>query len=83
MSNTVIVILFIIAFLIAIILAVIDGLKYTTTDMDRDASNYAQVIRESKGPVTNFLWVSYAAILIFTVVYLINHWDEFVKAFGG
>lgn len=83
MSSTVIVVLLIIAFLVAIILAVLDGIKYTTSDMDKDASNYAQVIRESKGPVTGFLWASYAAMLIFTVVYLINHWSEFVKAFGG
>jgi hypothetical protein len=68
---------------VAIWLGLRSGRNYSVHDTEAHASNYANVIKEGHGGLTAFLWVSFGAILVWTIVYLIQHWSEFGVLFGG
>jgi hypothetical protein len=76
------VLIFIPAFVIAVYLATRSGDTYSSKDVDAHATNYANVVRESHGPLTIFLYVSYVGIVLWSVIYLVRHWREFSGMFG-
>jgi hypothetical protein len=58
------------------------GKNYSVNDTEAHSTNYADVIKEGHGGLTMFLWVSFTVILIWTVVYLVQHWSEFAEIFS-
>jgi hypothetical protein len=59
------------------------GKSYSVNDTEAHSTNYADIIKEGHGGLTIFLWVSFAVILAWTVVYLIQHWAEFKEIFSA
>jgi hypothetical protein len=55
---------------IAIYLSLKSGDKYSVEDSEREAINFAGVIREAQGPITTFLIVAFIVIIVWAVVYL-------------
>jgi hypothetical protein len=66
-------------FCILIWLIVRSSNEYTQEDNERDADEFAGVIRDSHGPVTLWLWVTFSALTIWIVAYFVLHWAEFVQ----
>jgi hypothetical protein len=58
------------------------GKGYSVRDAQSHAEDYAGVIKEGHGGVTVFLWVLFAVILIWTVVYFVLHAGEFAIIFS-
>ena len=63
-------------------LALRGGHGYSVHDTQAHSVDYANVIKEGHGGVTAFLWLSYFSILVWTGVYLGQHWAEFVRLFS-
>ncbi|NJD53652.1 MAG: hypothetical protein FIB07_12380 [Candidatus Methanoperedens sp.] len=59
-------------------LAVKSGDKYSPEDASAHAEEFGGVIAESHGPITDFLYVSYAIMILWALVYLWQHWSEFM-----
>jgi hypothetical protein len=53
------------------------GHGYSVSDTEAHASDYAGEIKEGHGGLTLFLWLSFASIIVWTVVYLVQHAAEF------
>ncbi len=68
---------FVVCFVIVVWLVLRSGRNYSVNDTEAHSTNYADVIKEGHGGLTMFLWVSFALILIWTIVYLVQHWSEF------
>jgi hypothetical protein len=51
--------------------------EFTVEDTEANAEVFAGTLRESQGPVTTWLWVAYAVMIIWAVAYLIQHSAEF------
>jgi hypothetical protein len=68
---------------VAIWLGLRSGRNYSVHDTEAQSSDYANDIKEGHGGLTAFLWVSFGAILVWTIVYLIQHGSEFGVLFGG
>ena len=68
---------FAVCFVIVVWLVLRSGRNYTVNDTEAHSTNYADVIKEGHGGLTMFLWVSFVLILIWTIVYLVQHWSEF------
>jgi hypothetical protein len=51
--------------------------EFTVEDTEANAEEFAGTMKESQGPVTSWLWVAYAVMIIWAVVYLIQHSAEF------
>jgi hypothetical protein len=77
MSWAIYTIIFILAFVVAVYLSMSSGSRYSMRDAASHASDYAGVIKEAHGPITVFLYVSYVVILLWTFIYLSQHWHEF------
>ncbi len=58
-------------------LAVTGGKNYSVHDTQAHASEYASGMKEGHGGMTGLLWVSFVAILAWTVYYLVRHAGEF------
>jgi len=67
------------ATLIGIWLTVRSGDKYSIEDANAHAEEFGGVIAESHGPLPDLLYVSYAVMIIWALVYLWQHWNEFTK----
>jgi len=67
--------------IILIWLMVTGGKKYMSEDAEAHAQEYAGLVKEGHGGMTGFLWMSFAMVLIWTVVYLMLHWREFAVVF--
>ena len=57
------------------------GHGYSVHDTEAHSTNYADVIKEGHGGLTLFLWVSFITIIIWTIVYLVQHASEFLEIF--
>jgi hypothetical protein len=66
----------ILAFTFLLIL-LIRGSKYSVTDSQAHATDFAGVIKEAHGGMTAFLWIIFTSIFIWTIVYFVMHWSEF------
>lgn len=51
----------------------------TVEEMEENSDDFAGVIRDSHGPVTKWLWVSYIVMVIWAIAYLIQHIAEFIN----
>ena len=50
---------------------------YSVEETEKNSEDFAGEIRDSIGPVTKWLWVAYAALIIWAIAYLVQHWSEF------
>jgi hypothetical protein len=76
--NDVYLALFLIAaVIIAIILIVRSSDEYSVEETEKNSEEFAGVIRDSKGPVTKWLWAVYIVLIIWAIAYLVQHWSEF------
>jgi hypothetical protein len=64
-------------------LALRSGRGYTVEDTEAHASEYGEVIKEGHGGMTAFLWVTFSAFFIWTVVYFVINWEEFYVIFAA
>lgn len=62
---------------VATLLSLYSGETYSNERVDNENEDYANTIKESRGPVSAFLWVCYLAIALFSFIYLVQHWQEF------
>ena len=51
--------------------------EYSVEETEKNSEDFAGQIRDSIGPVTKWLWVAYAALIIWAIAYLVQHWSEF------
>jgi hypothetical protein len=51
--------------------------EFTVEETERNSDDFAGVIRDSHGPVTTWLWVSYVVMVVWAIAYLIQHSAEF------
>jgi hypothetical protein len=58
------------------------GQGYSVNDSEAHAVDYADEIKEGHGGMTLFLWLSFLAILIWTVVYLVQNASQFSVIFS-
>jgi hypothetical protein len=65
------------AVIIAIALIVRSSDEYSVKKTQENSEEFAGEIRDSKGPVTKWLWVTYIVLIIWAVAYLAQHWSEF------
>jgi hypothetical protein len=76
----VIIVAFSIVFITWLILR--SGNGYSVHDTEAHAVNYADEIKEGHGGMTMFLWLSFLAIVIFVIIYLVQHAGEFSVIFN-
>ena len=72
-----------IGFVVLTALGLASGRRYSVEDTKAHSSDYANVIEEGHGGMTAFLWVTYGAIVIWMIAYLIEHATEFSVIFSG
>ena len=66
-----------IAYAVLVYLAYTGGRGYSVEDTESHASHYADEIKEGHGRVTALLWVTFAAVVAWTIFYLVQHASEF------
>jgi hypothetical protein len=59
------------------------GHDYSLEDADAHAEEYAGIIREAHGGLTAFLAIGFAAIVIWTIFYFVQNWNQFSVIFQG
>ena len=72
-----------VSFVIVTWLILRSGYGYSVHDTEAHSISFADIIKEGHGGLTLFLWVIFIAILIWTIVYLVQHWGEFSAVFPG
>jgi hypothetical protein len=50
---------------------------FSVGETEANSEDFAGQIRDSVGPVTKWLWVVYAALIIWAIAYFAQHWAEF------
>lgn len=80
MSDWLLMLILVGAFSVALYFAVLSGKKYEHHDADSHAVEYAGIIKEGHGPLTLFLFVAYAAVLVFTISYAVQHRSDFTSS---
>jgi hypothetical protein len=58
------------------------GQGYGVHDTEAHAVSYADDVKEGHGGMTLFLWVSFIAIIIWCIIYLVQHASEFSVIFN-
>jgi hypothetical protein len=53
--------------------------EFTVEETIENSDDFAGEIRDSHGPVTKWLWVSYIVMVIWAIAYLIQHMSEFIN----
>jgi hypothetical protein len=53
--------------------------EFTVEETEKNSDDFAGVIRDSHGPVTTWLWVAYAVIIVWAIGYFIQHISEFAN----
>jgi hypothetical protein len=51
--------------------------EFSVKETEESAEDFAGEIRDSKGPVTKWLWATYIALAVWAIAYLVQHWSEF------
>jgi hypothetical protein len=64
------------SFVILLIL-LMTGSRYSVSDTEAQAEDYAGVIKEGRGGVTVFLWVLFIGLFIWTIAYFVMNWNDF------
>jgi len=62
-------------------LAVRSGSGYSVSDTKSHAEKFPDNIEEGHGGMTAFTWATFGGILVWCVVYLVQHWSEFSSVF--
>jgi hypothetical protein len=57
------------------------GNGYSVHDTESHAVNYADEIKEGHGGMTLFLWLSFSAIIVWSVIYLLQNASQFSVIF--
>jgi hypothetical protein len=65
------------AVIITIVLIVKSSDEYSVEETEKNSEEFAGEIRDSKGPVTKWLWAVYIGLIIWALAYLVQHWSEF------
>jgi hypothetical protein len=73
----------IVSFVVSLILLLRSGRGYSVHDTEAHSSNYGGEIKEGHGGMTAFLWVFFAFMLVWTIVYFVLHASEFAVIFAG
>jgi hypothetical protein len=71
-----------VAVVVIIWLALRSGSGYSVHDTEAHAVKFADEIKEGHGGMTLFLWLSFLAIIIWVVIYLVQHAGEFSVIFN-
>jgi len=71
-----------VGFVIVMWMVLRSGHGYSIHDTEAHSTSYVDIIREGHGGLTLCLVVSFVAIFIWTIVYLVQHWSEFSAMFG-
>jgi preprotein translocase subunit SecG len=71
------------AFVVTLILLLRSGHGYSVHDTEAHSTNFAGEIKEGHGGLTTFLWVFYAFMFVWTIVYFVQHSAEFAIIFAG
>lgn len=53
--------------------------EFTVEETEKNSDDFAGVIKDSHGPVPTWLWVTYFALVIWAVAYLLQHISEFLN----
>jgi diacylglycerol kinase len=53
--------------------------EFSVEETEKNADEFAGIIKDSHGPVTTWLWVVYVAMIVWAIAYLIQHAGEFVN----
>jgi hypothetical protein len=53
--------------------------EFSVEETEKNADDFAGVIKDSHGPVTTWLWVAYIVMIIWAIAYLIQHSAEFAS----
>ncbi len=70
-------VLFIAAGSILMYLIVRSSDEFSVEETEKNADEFAGIIKDSHGPVTTWLWIAYIALIIWAIAYLIQHSAEF------
>jgi uncharacterized membrane protein len=52
--------------------------EFSVEETEKNADEFAGIIKDSHGPITTWLWVVYIAMIVWAIAYLIQHAGEFV-----
>jgi len=53
--------------------------EFSVEETEKNADEFAGIIKDSHGPVTTWLWVVYIAMIVWAIAYLVQHAGEFVN----
>jgi hypothetical protein len=53
--------------------------EFSVEETEKNADEFAGIVKDSHGPVTTWLWVVYVAMIIWAIAYLVQHAGEFVN----
>ena len=53
--------------------------EFTVEETEKNADDFAGVIKDSHGPITTWLWVAYIVMVIWAIAYLLQHISEFIN----
>jgi hypothetical protein len=53
--------------------------EFSVEETEKNADEFAGVVKDSHGPITTWLWVAYIVMIIWAIAYLIQHAGEFVN----
>jgi hypothetical protein len=70
---------FIAAGVILMYLIVKSSGEFSVEETEKNADEFAGIIKDSHGPVTTWLWIAYAVMIIWAIAYLIQHGAEFIN----
>jgi hypothetical protein len=48
-------------------------------ETEKNADEFAGVVKDSHGPITTWLWVAYIVMIVWAIAYLIQHSAEFIN----
>jgi len=72
-----VVLLFIAAGAVLMWLIVKSSREYSVEETEENAEDFGGEVKESRGPVTTWLWVVYIGLITWAIAYLIQHIAEF------
>lgn len=63
-------------------LFIIGGRKYSVEDTEAHSEEFGGVIKEGHGGMTEFLWISFGLLFIWTIYYFAVNWHQFLVLFA-